>query len=76
MKMIVLGGGNLLVKRIRISKGMTAADFVAGTVDGAAILEKMKERSARIRWADDFGAISWVDSRNNLLNWFLTNEAA
>jgi hypothetical protein len=76
MKMIVLGGGNLLVKRIRISKGMTAADFVASTVDGAAILEKMKERSARIRWADDFGAISWVDSHNNLLNWFLTNEAA
>lgn len=76
MKMIVLGGGNLLVKKIRISKGMTAVDFVASTVDGLAILEKMKERSAYIRWADNFGAINWVDSRNNLIKWSLTNQVA
>lgn len=76
MKMIVLGGGNLLVKRIRISKGMNTLDFVTNTVDGALILEKMKERSARIRWADDFGTINWVDSRNNLIKWSMTNQAA
>ena len=52
MKLIVLGGGALQVKRIKLSKGITSTDFVNTVENGAAILEKLKERSNKIVWAN------------------------
>ena len=74
MKLIILGGGHLTVKKLKVSKGITSSAFVEQSPDNAAILEKLKERSSKIVWADALGRIEWADARGNLLLWFLTNS--
>lgn len=76
MKLIVLGGGALQIKRIKLSKGMNSTDFANTVENGAAILEKLKERSNKIVWANQTGRIEWADRYANLYLWFLTNDAA
>lgn len=73
MKLIVLGGGALQVKNIRLSKGLFADDFVNRIENGAEILAKLKERSNRIKWADAIGRIDWSDTRG-LISWFTAQE--
>lgn len=76
MKLIVLGGGALQIKRIKLSKGIASTDFVNTIENGATILEKLKERSNKIVWANREGRIEWADRYGNLYLWFLTNDAA
>ena len=71
MKLIILGGGAIQVKNIRLSKGMTASRFVNSVENGADILTKLKERSNRINWANLTGKIEWTDNRGTI-QWFLT----
>lgn len=76
MKLIVLGGGAVQIKNIKITKGITSEDFVNTVTNGAAILEKLKERSSKISWANELGKIDWTDRRGNLILWFLTNDTS
>lgn len=74
MKLIVLGGGHIVIKKIKISKGITSAAFIDRDPDNSAILEKLKERSSKIVWIDALGRIEWSDNRGNILLWFLTDD--
>lgn len=76
MKLIVLGGGALQIKRIKLSKGIDSTDFVNTVENGAAILEKLKERSNKVVWVNLEGRIEWADRYGNSYLWFLTNDAA
>lgn len=74
MRMIVLGGGSLIMKKIRISKGILPAEFENTNVDGAQIIARLKERSSRLNWANDIGRIDWVNQRGELILWFLSDR--
>lgn len=78
MKMIVLGGGALQVKNIKMSKGMSAAAFVEQVDDGLAIFAALRRRTGRINWANPLGNIEWVErrNRNNIITWFQNQEFA
>lgn len=77
MKIISMGGGALQVQSIRLSKGITASDFMQDNPeDGADILAKLKERSNKLSWADDIGRINWTNRRGDIYLWFLTNEVS
>lgn len=73
MKLIILGAGHVTVKKLKISKGITAADYTTQDSNNTAILNKLKERSSKVVWANDLGRIEWADNRGNLVTWFLTN---
>lgn len=78
MKLIILGGGALQVKNIKLSKGMTAAAFMNQVEGGEAIFEALRRRTGRLNWADPLGRIDWIErrNRNNAITWFLEREAA
>lgn len=78
MKLVILGGGAILVKNIKLSKGVTAATFMNQVEDGAAIFEKLRQRTGRINWATPLGRIEWIErrNRNNTISWFLERENA
>lgn len=69
MKIIILGGGALQVKNIRLSKGMSPELFVSNIENGLEILDKLKERSNKINWADVLSKLSWADQAGSIA-WF------
>lgn len=73
MRMIVLGGGALIIKKIKLSKGMTPAEFESLNENGADIIARLKERSNRLNWTDGIGRIDWVNHRGELILWFLSD---
>lgn len=75
MKVIILGGGGVLVKEVVLSKGLSQADFVESLPNGDAIWTKLRERSNKIVWANELGRVVWALSRTRNLDlmWFTTN---
>lgn len=66
MKLIVLGGGGLQLKTIKLSKGMTFDAFLNLVPDGDDIITELMRQSDRIKWADLLGNLDWCRNKDFL----------